>query len=251
MKPINLIGRLGNKQNDIKYFKDKLPIDVVNVIEPFGGSYAVIRNIYMDDKYNKFVNDNDTELYNIYTHSTEYAEYCKTMNEMAKKHIINDCVNKKNFMEDVSSNNLDKSPYFNYWKNVKISRDIHIKTAKSIDYTKSLEDIKKITFTNNDYLEVINKYRTDPNCFIFLDPPYLFSDNSSYQKQSIDKDCTDILVNIYNILKDKKTKAKIMLVINDLKIIRWMFNGFIKSEYSKTYGISFRVDSHLVICNYD
>jgi site-specific DNA-adenine methylase len=50
-----LFGRLGNKDTDIKYFKHILPLDVVNIVEPFGGTFSVIRNVYSDDKYSKFV----------------------------------------------------------------------------------------------------------------------------------------------------------------------------------------------------
>jgi len=54
-KDIILFGRLGNKTTDIKHFRDLLPIDVKFVIEPFGGTFAVIRIIYGDKKYKKYI----------------------------------------------------------------------------------------------------------------------------------------------------------------------------------------------------
>ena len=43
-KKLNLIYRVGSKENDIKYFKHLLPLlDIDNVIEPFGGSFQVIK----------------------------------------------------------------------------------------------------------------------------------------------------------------------------------------------------------------
>jgi site-specific DNA-adenine methylase len=40
----------------------------------------------------------------------------------------------------------------------------------------------------------MNKYKYKKNAFIFVDPPYLFSDNSGYVAQSEDNDMTDIIV---------------------------------------------------------
>ena len=252
VKSITLFNRFGNKQNDIKYFKNKLPMDCKIVIEPFGGTFAVIRNIYMNDKYKKFVNDNDKELYNLYINANQYAEYCKTMNDIASKHLSENKkhVNYKLFIDDVISKGLDKSIFYNEWKNAKIAMGCNIKYSKTNDYTKALEDISKITFENDDYMEIINKYRKNKDAFLFLDPPYLFSDNSTYQQQKFDNDPTDILINIYNILNDKTTKAKIMFIINDLKILRWLFKDFIRGEYSKFYNLSKRTETHLIICNY-
>ncbi len=62
----HLIARIGSKTNDIKYFNHLLPLDVKKVVEPFGGSFAVIRDVYTDNKYKKYVNDNDEILNHIY-----------------------------------------------------------------------------------------------------------------------------------------------------------------------------------------
>ena len=43
VKTINIIRRIGSKQNDLKHFKHLLPLDVETVVEPFGGSFAVIK----------------------------------------------------------------------------------------------------------------------------------------------------------------------------------------------------------------
>ena len=70
MKEINIINRLGNKQSDIKYFKHFLPLDLKTVIEPFGGSFGVIRTIYNNmNLYNLHINDTDPTL--LYLHSLQ------------------------------------------------------------------------------------------------------------------------------------------------------------------------------------
>ena len=45
VKYINIIKRLGNTEDDKKYFEDLLPLDFETIVEPFGGSLAVIRQI--------------------------------------------------------------------------------------------------------------------------------------------------------------------------------------------------------------
>ena len=72
-----LFGRFGNKTNDIKHFKHLLPLDVKIVVEPFGGTFAVTRIIYNDDKYVNYVNDNDETLYYIYKNSEIGRASCR------------------------------------------------------------------------------------------------------------------------------------------------------------------------------
>ena len=63
----NVIRRLGNKENDIKFFKHLLPLDVKTVVEPFAGSFAVIKHFYVDlNKYDFHINDNDETLHYLY-----------------------------------------------------------------------------------------------------------------------------------------------------------------------------------------
>ena len=42
VKTLNIIRRIGSKQNDIKHFSHLLPLEIETVVEPFGGSFAVI-----------------------------------------------------------------------------------------------------------------------------------------------------------------------------------------------------------------
>lgn len=253
-----LFGRLGNKKNDIKYFKEFLPFENVNtVIEPFGGSFAVIRFCYKDDKYKKIVNDIDKYMNSIYNNPERYSEIKIYFNNLAMEcknnkglAVYNDEFIKKFENNNIFTTELDKT-LIEYWKKERVIRRIMITYQKTkIDNTDNIALMKKITFTNIDYLDVINKYKNDDKAFIFLDPPYMFSDNSHYDTQICESDMTDILVRIKEIFNNPETKCKIMLIINDLKIIRWLFDGFIKADYIKKYGISRKVEKHLIICNY-
>ena len=253
-----LFGRLGNKKLDIKYFKEYLPFENINtVVEPFGGSFAVIRLCYNDDKYKKIVNDIDKYMNAIYNNPERYSEIKIYLNNLALEcknnkglTLYNNDFIKKFENNDIFTNELDKT-LIEYYKQEKIIRRNMITYTKTkIDNTNNIALMKKITFTNIDYLDVINKYKNDDKSFIFLDPPYMFSDNSHYASQVCDSDMTDILVRIKEIFYNPETKCKIMLIINDLKIIRWLFDGFIKGDYIKKYGLSRNVSKHLIICNY-
>ena len=91
-------------------------------------------------------------------------------------------------------------------------------------------------FTNEDYKTILEQYKNNEDAFIFLDPPYLFSDNTGYIPQSIDKDATYMLPYILEYLKS--AKCKVMLIINKLGILEYLFKDFIKDEYRRVYQLS-------------
>lgn len=243
MGKTHLIQRLGSKTTDIKHFKSLLPMDVKTVVEPFGGSFAVIRDCYAEDKYKKYVNDTDSALYFIYTNIDKLIDGLKKWNEIAVMEI--NCKEKKEKLHELGlDKNIEK-----YIIDNMIIRGI-ISKKKSMNFDDDLKIIKNINFSNNDAFEIIEKFRKDKNAFIFLDPPYLFSNNSSYEGQNKDMDNTDFYFKFLDILDDTKTKAKIMLVINDLKILRTLYKNYIKSDYNKTYQTSNKKTKHLIITNY-
>lgn len=252
-KEINLICRSGNKKNDIKFFKHLLPLDnIINVIEPFGGSFAVINNIYRDDKYNKFVNDTDKDLYNIYTNLDEYHNFCIDMDEICKKFLNeNGHVEYRGLMPYIVENKINENKFYKIWEIVHIIR----RRMVTIHKTDSFKNInttfyKKINYSNVDYLDIINRFKYDEKAFIFLDPPYLFSNNKTYQEQQNNTDNTGMILKLLDLFNDRNVKAKIMLIINKMDLLVGLFKNFIKGEYSKVYGISRRCETHLIICNY-
>lgn len=250
-----LFGRFGNKTNDIKYFKHLLPLDIKTIVEPFGGTFALTRIIYSDKKYKKIVNDNDETIYKIYKNPEEYSKMSIYYNDIVKKSksendgVVNCKEVKKQIEEDKKFNEDLKK----YWISEKIIRGILIKCLKNIKHDTFLNIMKDIKFSDKNYMEIMKQHYKDKNTFIFIDPPYLFSDNSSYsqQKRKEGMDMSHILYEVYELLEDKKTKAKIMMIINDMKIIRWLYKGYIKGEYDKIYQIGKRKSKHLIICNYE
>jgi site-specific DNA-adenine methylase len=255
MKETILFGRLGNKQQDIQYFKQYLPINVKTIVEPFGGTFAVTRIFYNDDKYKKIVNDTDEQIFEIYKNPEKYNKLKVKLNDIALNN-----KNEKGQVDFIKFNKavdtdktIMKDSMFNYWIKERVIRGYNIKTLKNPDSSEMVKIMKKINFKNDDYLKVINKFKTNKDTFIFIDPPYLFSDNGQYASQA-DKegqDMTDMIIHLLNIMNDTKTKAKIMLIINDLKIIRMLYGKLVKGSYEKIYQMSKKKDKHLIIMNYD
>jgi site-specific DNA-adenine methylase len=100
VREINIINRLGSKDNDIKYFVKYLPIDIKTVVEPFGGSFAVIKKFYKAiHKYNFHINDTDPILFYIYKNYKLYLDSLKTVNEEYLKYPKEDKI--RHFIDNV------------------------------------------------------------------------------------------------------------------------------------------------------
>ena len=56
--------------------------------------------------------------------------------------------------------------------------------------------LENAKITNLDYKDIFEFYKDDEEAFLFLDPPYLYSDNSNYASQIRDTDMTQIVVDI-------------------------------------------------------
>ena len=60
---------------------------------------------------------------------------------------------------------------------------------------------------------------------------------------------TQIVADILEYLR--VCKCKVMLVINKLNVLAYLFRDYIKGEYEKIYQLSKKKAMHLIICNYD
>ena len=255
------IGRLGNKQLDIKYFERYFPDkkDLDTVAEAFAGSFAVIRNNFYDVE-NIMCADSDTtftnKLKNILENLEDYRdeklkilEYMKQNNTGTK--------DDKNFY-------LDNDKMTDYIKTLKYldksdlrQRGIWKIQGTTIDINKYKEIAglyKKIVWFD-DYKKVFDKVVDNPKAFVFLDPPYFSSHNKDYnnKEQSRDEnkiiqDTTFIYIDILEFIE--KAKCKVMLIVNNSAIIRYLYNKFYKGEYIKQYQLSKSFETLNIYCNY-
>ena len=247
VRTINVIRRSGSKQNDIKYFSQYLPESKI-IVEVFGGGFSVIKNHYKDiEKYNFHINDLDKSLYYIYNHAPQMIGIFKKMVEIYKTSYEpnKELQSFKKFFEGYEMNEDIRT----YIRNTYFIRGNLFTYAQKENYDENeFLILKNSKITNSNYTELFEMYKDNEESFLFLDPLYLFSNNSLYQPQLDETDSTKILVDILDFIKN--CKCKVMLIINKLYIIDWMFKDFIKGSYSRTYQVSKRKQIHLIITNY-
>ena len=231
----NVITRIGNKENDIKLFKHLLPLDVKTVVEPFAGSFAVIKHFYVDlHKYDFHVNDNDETLHYLYHNPHALIDMrlklSKLYNEEYKSKEY-DVTNKfKNVIKGIEMHD-----HLKMWvlKNMFIRGSLFKPISSDNFNPNEINFLKNALITKLNHTEIFDLYRDDPNAFLFLDPPYLFSDNSAYDAQCKETDMTQIIVDIFEYFK--VCKCKVMLVIIKLNILSYLSKDYITGEYSRIY----------------
>jgi hypothetical protein len=255
------ISRLGNKQCDIKHFLKFLPKqeDITTVAEPFAGSFAVIRNNFFKCE-NIICADDDKpfteQLKNI---MTNFDDYMKEKELITKYMIDNNSNTHKNELIYMTT---DKAKEL--WAQIKYHGRLDLnkggfwkkpaKTLKKENYADLIELYKKIKWYS-DFKEVFEICKDDEKAFVFIDPPYFSSYNKQYigGTERMDKkrnlmDTTGIYVDILKFLET--AKCKVMLIVNNNAIIRYLFDRFYKGEYTKTYQLTNNREVLNIYCNY-
>ncbi len=238
-----LFSRFGNKNDDLKYIVPYLPDNIKTVVEVFGGSFALIRRVYFDNKYKKIVNDTDPDLQKIYKNPEMILKIRDDMYKLKTYQEVKNYIDNYDFSATMKHNLIRHFVYFgktrqdeNYPINRKIFKD-------------QIKFMKSIKFINKDYTKILNdkKFLNDEHCLLFLDPPYVESHNQQYNTEI---NINEIIYNIYNLFLDNTIKCKVMLVINKKPIIIKLFKKFIKGSYRKIYQTTKKKETLLIITNY-
>lgn len=118
--------------------------------------------------------------------------------------------------------------------------------------TKQHSDLLRHTeIHNGDYQDIFNI--TNPDDFIFLDPPYdcIFSDygNEEY-REGFNEDAHKLLAN--NI---KRLNCRVLMVIGRTPLTEELYGDMIVDEYAKSYSVNIRnrfhsEASHILVTNY-
>lgn len=259
------ISYLGNKSKDYKHFSDLLPNDKLIIVEPFGGSFAVSRLKYYDDKYKKHVNDLSQPLYKLYDAFKNDSERINKLFDDIKIFIDNEFI--KYNINGVKNTFVKPHAFWEYIKNYDYIEEIKeiikenvmvrgmLNKRPNLKYNDFFDFCKSIDFTNSDYKIILDQYEHNKDAFLFIDPPYLDSHNTSYQnmkdKRSKEKyiiDNTEMFVVLSEYIK--KCECKVMIILNNNAIIRHLFKDYVKQIYKKNYDISNSKTEHLIICNY-
>ena len=201
MKNHFIFAYSGNKRDEVEIIYKELNEnkllndDITTIIEPFAGTSAISYYISLQHplKYKYIINDNNElliELYKIFSDNEKIKQFITTINEM--------CFIDNVFIDKTQYNNIKKlkniysyfikNNYYNIHPGLypigKKKNLLNIETVLAIPIINFLQT-ENIEFYNKDALELIlennNKYTLN-----ILDPPYIFTDNSTYKKPTFD-----------------------------------------------------------------
>lgn len=258
MKNHFIIPYSGNKRQEVETIHESLNLDgIETIIEPFCGTSAM--SFYLSQLYPKrfkyILNDLDENLMELYAVMKDETKY----NELVEKI--------KEYHDFVFKNDLDENGKKERYKNIKLMNNLSSWVFINTYYTimaglfpasggrKKIRDYNNIPVINflrnediefkcEDALNIVKKYKDDKSVLIFLDPPYLNSDNSFYKHRGLE---------IYPYLYETKLntlKSSIYLVVNLIEPIRNMFEEYFVKTYSKKYDRTKHKNvEHVIISN--
>ena len=248
----------GNKRQEVEKIYNEIKDDIENdkykiIVEPFCGSSAFSYYIWLNNKNRDLsyvLNDNNKMLIELYNISKDETKFINLYNSLVK--LQEETTNKEKYLEVCKKANTDLICYIYIHKIFCIRAGLYpINKTFTIDSWKTflnapiIDFIRnaKITFLNKNALEVYEEYKGNKKALIFLDPPYLASENSFYK---------DPTVNIYEYLFNndiKKEKALILLCLENNWIIKLLFKGKKNITYDKKYEASKKKTEHILILN--
>ena len=230
MRNINtaLFSYFGNKDNEIETISKNIPnMDQIDVIiEPYCGSFALVRKlllIYPDKKY--VCNDNDELLIKTYKaiqddkQFEELIEFYKSFEIQNKEHY--DIFKKENSIRSFLFIHIIYRVRYGLY-----DKDKH--KFNDRDFNRLIhfnKNYKNIEFICGDAKNIIEQYKNNSRAFMFLDPPFLLT-CSFYKMPMLDY--------FFDMMKDvNNCKSKILAVCGDHFLVIYFFKYYnIKTKIS-------------------
>lgn len=240
----------GNKRQEVERILENIDLtNIKTIIEPFCGSSALSYYIHTKhpNKFKYILNDNDPHLMELYQMAKE-----GTLNDFFNR--INDLcfneegefINKERYVELVKKKDLEGWFISNKYYNMVTG--LYPKTKKNTpiknDLGQGMTDFLKsdsVHLSQIDGVELVERYKDDDTCLIFLDPPYINLNNDFYN-------CGG--KNIYEYLhKNKDFKCMVVAVVNESWISDIIFINYKCIKYNKTYDQAHRKVIHCLYTN--
>lgn len=264
--PQFILDYSGNKYRESKE-TEKLNINYdkyETIIEPFGGSFGFSRYLYEKKgltHLNYIIYDYDKDLIDFYNYlkdlinKGEHLAFIDEYNNEVKK-MTENCIYEKNTRYNFQLLNAKKLiDYLNRYthKNIFIIyllKKNHLKKAttcckpclkKNCGF---IELIKNATFIHSKFENINDAILNDPKTFVYLDPPYIATDNSAYDTQF---NINEIFKKIQNIFKTTDC-----LMVHQYNFLLCMvFQDIKQIEYVKRYGGSCKkIVKHVFFYNF-
>ena len=250
----------GNKREEVETIHESLNLDgIETIIEPFCGTSAM--SFYLSRLYPKrfkyILNDNDERLMELYAVMKDETKYNELVSKIKEYHdfVFDNDLDKNGKKERYNS--LKKNDDFPTWVFMRTyysMRPYFYPEAHGRVRLHNYNNIPIISFLRNeniefryeDALNLVKQYKDDKSVLMFLDPPYLNSDNSFYKHQGLE---------IYPYLHETRLgsfKASVYLVVNLTEPIQNMFQEYFIKIYEKKYIRTRKVtNQHVIISNVD
>jgi site-specific DNA-adenine methylase len=244
------ISYQGGKSRELKYIDEYKPDHFTKFIDVFGGGGAVF--LHFLQKYPDLVevvyNDIDTEMVELFTilkseeRTNELCEWLKSQKyeESEWRSRVEPCLKNRNdiremlYIKGMSYRCMIGSKVMN----MRTNKDGVLVPEVRANYSHfnkypSILSTDKFKITQMNGLDVIEQYKDDPDAFLYLDPPYVSCDTSTYKAFS-----RNDIFKLLDILKYPSYKCKIMLHIEFLGYTYHELKDQMLIYYPKRYDLS-------------
>lgn len=234
----------GNKYNEMNCIYPSLNLDgIKNIVEPFAGGCGFSFYIWeknKDKNLTYYINDLDTTLFQFYKIASNQElqiEIEKNMHDWVDKITeltdIEDRRKVYNAIKDL--NNVSSRLFINRYYCIRPGLfPQNLKTWNKFYFDKmpihQFFKYANVITTNVDGNDIFEKYCNQQDCLIFIDPPYLDSNNAFY--------CSIKGVNIYERLWREKMNSKaaaLYMVLEKTYITDALFGENQIHSYAKRY----------------
>jgi len=241
---------VGSKYQEIPLFVNWLPTDQsTTIVEPFAGSAAVSYHLFQNGFHNINISDRDPFLLELWDRVRDddkrnqlITELADTVSSISNKEQYVALMKQRNFISE-----LIGTTWYSYHHKIypMTGPRPNFNEIYNRPYTTFLQQINAV---QSDFIPMCERYRNDPNAFIFLDPPYVNEDNSYYSNDGNVFDMESMYTYIHDLIAN--ARCKVLMIVSDRLLMRLLFKDMITGSYPKQYQFSKKRVNHLIIANY-
>lgn len=246
----NPIAYQGSKAAELHHIDKYKPEQFTKFVDIFGGGGVVA--LYFLQKYPQLeeviYNDIDKSMCNLFTilkDEAKTAELLKWLNEQnytEEEWMIRAEKYRKSAKDNIAERLYIKRLAFRGMENAVIVSKRNVGGELKLCVRKDYNDFTKYPPILSDdkfkvscetALKVIDAYKDDENAFLYLDPPYITTNNETYAE------CDGKTIHkLLDIIKDETIKCKIMIHIEFLGYTYDKLKEHMKVYYPKRYELS-------------
>lgn len=252
MKHHFLIPYFGNKREEVELIYDTIKHKINNksiIIEPYCGTSAISYYIWTKHPNLKFIiNDNNKYIYELYNIIKDQEKLNKLYFDLLE--LYDRIKTKEEYNELKKEDTLINYLYLNKVYSIRAglyptNKMVNRTTFDTILNAPIIEFIRNanIEILNKDAIELIEEYKDNKHAMLFIDPPYLNTDNRYYKEPSF---------KIYEYVNNNnfmKMNALFIFCLNNNWILDLLFKYFIKVEYDKKYQTTKTPIKHCLYIN--